>query len=250
MIVWSGTSRLDGKTPVVVVLTGIENESHNAKTGAMVQSWILVRGMTPAEAVQTRKDSGICGDCRHRGTEKRARSCYVSLGTGLSAVGRALRVGRYEQIRPDFAARLLAGRHLRIGTYGDPAAVPADLWRTLTAKVAGWTGYTHQWRHAPELRELCMASVDTPVERAEARALGWRTFRVRRVGVARPEDLLPREIVCPASAEGGHRLECARCGLCAGAGEAKDIAIIDHSATGRAALRRLASGQLALPVLS
>lgn len=249
VIVWSGPSRLDGKTPVVLVLTGVETESRNAKTGAMVQSWILVDGQRPAAAVASGADAAICGDCRHRGADG-VRTCYVSLGQGLGAVGRRLDLGGYTHVSIRQAVKLLKGRHLRIGTYGDPAAVPVSVWRDLTTNVAGWTGYTHQWRRFPALRDLCMASVDSPLERAAARAAGWRTFRVRSVGVRGPEPLGEREIVCPAAAEAGHRAHCETCGLCAGAGPAKDIAIVDHSNTGRAALRRLATGQMALPVLA
>ena len=69
---------------------------------------------------------------------------------------------------------------VRLGTYGDPAAVPASIWSDLVAYSDGHTGYTHQWRTSPGLRGLCMASVDSEEEAIEAWALGWRTFRVIR----------------------------------------------------------------------
>jgi len=94
-------------------------------------------------------------------------------------------------------AEILRGRTVRLGAYGDPAAVPFQVWQALLAYAAAWTGYTHQWRRAPELAAYCMASVDTPGERAEARFLGFRTFRVRAAGQA----VETREVVCPASAE-------------------------------------------------
>ena len=57
-----------------------------------------------------------------------------------------------------------------------------------------------------------MASVETEDEARLAVACGWRYFRVKRAS-DRP---LPNEHTCPASAEGGHRTTCERCGLCNG----------------------------------
>jgi hypothetical protein len=115
---------------------------------------------------------------------------------------------------------------VRLGTYGDPAAVPVHVWQTLTYAAKGHTGYTHRWRKAPALRTLCMASVDSVAEAREAHALGWRYFRV-----AMPSDLarLDIEARCPASAEAGKKLTCAQCMACAGAnGRRGSIVIQAH----------------------
>src|SRR6184192_89621 len=96
-ILWRGPSRLDG-SPVVVVATGLDAASRNGKTGDMVQVWILVDGQHPAMAVRSGADAGICGNCRHRGTGNGDRTCYVSLATGLGAVGRVLGRGDYPTI--------------------------------------------------------------------------------------------------------------------------------------------------------
>lgn len=235
MIVWRGKSLLDRHTPIVVILTGFGAGTVNRKTGAMVQSYILVDGTYPAHAVHTGRDAAICGDCKHRGRgDGVGRSCYVSLGTGLSSVHRAKAV--YPTVKLARAALDLEGRELRIGTYGDPAAVPSFVWAVLLERVAGWTGYTHQWRTYVGGAGYLMASVDSEAERAEAKALGWRTFRVRSAVAP----LALGEVVCPASAEAGHRAQCADCQLCRGASlAAKDVAIVDHSPQGRRALRRL-----------
>jgi len=107
-----------------------------------------------------------------------------------------------------------AGRMVRIGSYGDPAAVPLQVWEDYTRGAAGVTGYTHQWRDADAagLGRYCMASCDTAGERIEAVAAGWRTFRVRVQG----EDKLPGEAVCPASHEAGQLLTCDQCKSCNG----------------------------------
>src|SRR6185369_1388684 len=49
---------------VVVIAT---TESDNAKTGNMIQVWILTAAVDPITAVQTGQDVKICGDCPHAG---------------------------------------------------------------------------------------------------------------------------------------------------------------------------------------
>lgn len=249
MIAYRGLSKLDGVTPIVVVLTGIDAPSLNSKTGAMVQSWILVERRTPWGAWRDGTDKAICGDCVHRGDELgHKRSCYVNLGHGPAQVMRTVERG---DVYPDcsgllrgVAAHALAGRSLRIGSYGDPAAVPASLWRELLSEASHWTGYTHQWRRYPEGQSFLMASVETAEERFLARAAGWRTFRVRRVTNDGPSSVLPGEAVCPASHEGGRAATCESCGLCKGASLAKDVAIVDHSTSALARLQRSDRRQL------
>jgi len=124
---------------------------------------------------------------------------------------------------------------IRIGSYGDPAAIPAQHWHALLSRADGHTGYTHQWRKpiASGLRDLVMASADSEHDRDVARAMGWRTFRVR----TESESLASREIVCPASPEGGDRMQCADCGACNGAGQnagRASVAIIVHGPAARA----------------
>ena len=83
MILYEGPSILDGK-PIVVIMTGAKAPSHNAKTGAMAQTYILRQDIPPLEAVKSKEDVSICGDCPHKGT-----SCYVNVGQGPSAVWKA-----------------------------------------------------------------------------------------------------------------------------------------------------------------
>ena len=121
----------------------------------------------------------------------------------------------------------MAGKLVRLGSYGDPAAVPFAVWQALLARVAGHTGYTHQWRVFPEFDAWVMASCDSSAERVMARALGFRTFRVA------PFDSWVRErgeVLCPASAEAGKRTTCAACKACGGtsAKARADIVIPAH----------------------
>lgn len=242
-VIWRGVSLLDGVTPIVVVATGLDEQSGNTKTGGMVQTWILIDRMHPKDAIDTGADAAICGDCPHRKIDGR-RSCYVSLATGLSVVGRRVRDGVYPVTALDDAAELCRGRSVRLGAYGDPAAVPFEVWERLLRHAKRWTGYTHQWKRADRrLRTLLMASVDHATEHTWAELEGWRTFRVRKVdATGAPEPLKPGEIVCPASHEAGQRTTCERCGLCDGSRGLGDrrraIAIVDHSTSALARQRR------------
>ena len=227
-VVYRGPSQIDGAPIVVIVLTG---QSTNRKTGAMVQTYILRSDVAPIAAVRQGADASICGDCKHRGDGTgKGRTCYVNLGHGPTGVFKAFERGRYPTVFGSGIADLGARRQVRLGTYGDPAAVPESVWRALLKDAAGWTGYSHQWRSRPSLRDLVMASVDSPAEHAEAVGAGWRTFRVRTAA----QPLKTGEIACPASEEMGKRTTCFTCGLCKGASSpAKTIAIIAHGATKR-----------------
>lgn len=224
-IAYEGPSAIDG-APIVVVVT--TNESKNGKTGAMVQTWILRADVHPMDALASGADASICGDCEHRpilARETGAARCYVNVSRAPASVWRAYRRGRYQRAPLHVIARAIAGRVLRIGTYGDPAAAPLRVWRSLTVYVAGWTGYSHQWRKLDaEWSLYVMASADSPADRAQANARGFRTFRVSTDPTDRD-----REAVCPASAEGGRRTTCTDCRLCSGRqAQARDIVILDH----------------------
>lgn len=224
-VLYRGPSMLDG-APIVVILTGLANASRNAKTGDMLQTWIMRADVHPLAALKG-ADASICGACPHRPASGGA--CYVQVGRAPSNIWKAFAADRYAYGE---GVQLGAGRMVRLGSYGDPAAVPAAVWEALTRHASGWTGYTHQWRTAPHLKPLCMASVDSEAEAMEARAQGWRTFRVR--GAAEPV-AARLEFVCPASEEAGRKTDCATCRACMGtAGKAKaSPVIIAHGPTAR-----------------
>jgi len=230
IVLYRGPSQLDG-APIVAILTGLAGASANEKTGAMLQTWIMREDVEPHKALKTGEDASVCGDCKHRPANGGA--CYVTVFQAPLSVYRAFHRGAYgSQIAPADAAALVAGRALRVGSYGDPAAVPAHIWQDLVDVAATHTGYTHQW-HKPAgagLRGLVMASADSADEMASARAAGWRTFRVR----CADEPLQALESVCPASEEAGYKTNCATCGACSGAdGRRGSIAIVVHGAKAR-----------------
>jgi len=230
LTVYDGPSLIDG-APILVILTGLNTPSTNAKTGAMVQSYIIRADVDPLTASRTGQDAAICGDCRHRPSLAKATGaplCYVNKAHGPAAVFRGFLRGIYPTATPEAAAARLAGRVLRLGTYGDPAAAPARLWQTFTDAAAGHTGYSHQWKtpgfNFDQWRGLVMASADSLDDAALANLHGMRAFRVTTAA-----DRQPGEAICPASTEAGKRTTCADCQLCAGTTKAaRDIVIQDH----------------------
>src|SRR5579859_3633412 len=211
-VFYRGPSMLDGK-PIVAILTGLANNSSNAKTGALLQTWILREDVNPIDAVRSGDDVSICGDCKHRGHNGQKRSCYVRLDTAPNNVWKSYQRGIYPELQIGECRELIRqGAKIRGGSYGDPAAVPFWAWYALLDGFESGTAYTHQWRHFPELATFCMASVDTSEERAAARLLGFRTFRVRKAH----ESVEDYEIICPASEEAGHKTNCLACRACGG----------------------------------
>jgi hypothetical protein len=230
-VFYRGPSPIDG-APIIGIAT---LKSTNGKTGDMVQTWILREDISPLDAIASKADASICGSCFHRGNAKRKRTCYVDVGKAPQGIWKAYHRGSYIDLSddPGLVAILIAQRIVRMGAYGDPAMITTNAWRMVLNGSDGRTGYSHQWREAwaQELREYVMASVESAAEQDTARALGWRTFRVR----AETEPLATREIACPASPEGGSTKQCIDCQACDGASRAGkvSIAIVVHGAMAR-----------------
>ncbi len=226
-IIYRGPSRIDGK-PIVVVAT---YSGRNTKTGAVTQTYILCEDINPLEASKTGADASICGDCPLRGTPTadperkiaKGRRCYVNLGQGVLIVWRAYHKGVYPDAQdPASRAAIGRGRVVRVGTYGDPAAVPDAVWTELLAEADTWTAYTHQKPWRPD---IAMQSADSLEEARGHWTAGRRTFRV----ITGLEDLdTAQEVLCPASKEAGRRVQCAACRLCKGSARGKSIAIVEH----------------------
>lgn len=227
-ICWSGESRIDGN-PVVLIITGVgpkSQRSRNEKTGGMVQSWLLRSDINPIEAISQGEDRSICGNCPMRGvieekddgtTTNRLRSCYVGVDKAPLAVYNAYKKGKYQELTPDIK---WPEQSTRCGSYGDLAAVPFSVVKDLISRGNGkYTGYSHQnadRRFAP-MRKFLMASVHSEEEARELQSQGWRTFRTMNEG----DELMPNELMCPASEEEGKRLTCEECMACSGIGLSK-----------------------------
>lgn len=224
-IAYRGPSMLTGRPVVLVVVASTTNR----KTGDMVQTYILSdEGIDPVNAARQGLDESVCGNCPARPVN--GNTCYVTLVHGPLSVYRALMRGSYgSAVDEHSAAWGCRGRMVRVGTYGDPAAIPLWVWEFLLAGASGWTGYTHQWRTSdPGYMRFCMASCDSEQDAAEAAGRGFRWFRVR----SEDEFLLAGEFACPASEEAGKVRTCATCGACKGTGERGirpgSVAIVVH----------------------
>lgn len=232
LILYEGASMLDG-APIVAIINRIEVASTNVKTGAMAQTFIIRSDVKPLDALRLGLDSSVCGDCLARPANE--GFCYVQVGRSVESVYGAYQRGRYARPGADYDIAILAELFrdsiFRLGAYGDPAAVPYELWEEATRHAKARNGYTHQWRRFPAFKTLCMASCDNEPDHWEAKAAGWRTFRMRLAS----EPLVKREVSCPAAKESGAKTTCADCRACGGllAKAKADIAIIAHGPTAK-----------------
>ena len=222
-ILYQGPSVIDGKPIVAIAMFS----KANTKTGSVVQTYILVDGITPLEASKNGADVSICGDCKFRGEtntdpkrkQAKNRDCYVNLGQGPTIVYKSYLKGNYTKGDPRAMGR---GRFVRVGTYGDPAAVPENIWNELLSEAETWTAYTHRTNWRPD---IAMQSADNHNQATIQWKQGNRTFRV----LATLDELDKKnEALCPASKEAGRRVQCTACKLCKGSSLAKSIAIVKH----------------------
>lgn len=234
-VIYEGPSMINGGQIVAIATPA----STNTKTGGMVQIWILAAGgLDPITANRTGADFAICGDCPFKGQPNNkasgyatGRGCYVNLIHGPLGIYKKYKRGGYAVINS--AADLIRygkGQNIRLGAYGDPAALPRSIIEALLSKASGWTGYTHQnailnKQGRARLARFCMASADSLKQARQFWAEGLRTFRT----ITAVDDVAPGEIICPATVEAGRRTTCEACGLCKGSGiKAKNIAAVVH----------------------
>ena len=249
---------------IVCILTP---DTSNPKTGDEGQTWIIYKHEPPHVAIDTGKDSIICGDCKHRGkvlsfkdalkyanilsnVKKKAllkridtkrekgfnsinvdRKCYVTTWQAPLSIYKAWKKGNYPTLTPKQAQKRLAYKKVRLGSYGDPVHVPLEVWNIILKLTLGTTGYTHQWKNLEYIgySKYLMASVDTSEEMFQANVLGYRTFRVRK----KNEEVQPNEVGCLSdrNARGTKKLvSCVDCMMCSGLTSkvTKDISIIQH----------------------
>ena len=218
-IIYKGPSMLDGK-PIIAIAT---LSSSNKKTGDMIQTWILPDNHAPTEMYHDAKlQASVCGICPLQHSRK--GGCYVNLGQAPRGIYVAYKKGSYDVLEPKHL-KYFADRKLRMGSFGDPAAVPYETWLGLKSVCNGHTGYTHQAAHIAfdrRIASLCMISVETPKQAAKYHAKGWSTFRVRTIG----SGLLDNEIECLADATDE---QCIRCGICAGKGKPNVVVTVHGS---------------------
>lgn len=208
-VLWRGQSHFDG-APIVVIATGFSEGSSNNKTGKMIQTWILREDVQPNHAFKNGDGRSVCGDCRHAGYND--ATCYVLWYQAPLSIWNCYKRGNYLPIGNDW--HLFDDVNLRLGSAGDPAMVPADVWTEPLLRARNHTGYTHQWRQpwAQYLKGIAQASCDGLADYLEATANGWNTFLVTPVGTPDPVGT----VHCAASNEKGNKTNCAACHLCDG----------------------------------
>jgi len=212
VIVYQGPSLING-APIVAIITGLTRKSKNPKTGRdTVHMWILADNIAPTEAWRCDADKCVCGDCPLRKTENGKRVCYVQLHQAPLAVWRAYKNGAYPTLAeyPEALEKVAQAKLLRLGAYGDPAAVPFDAVKPLLDVAQKWTGYTHQWRQpfAAPWKNYLQASCETPIDAAKAMNEGWKYYRV----LTPDAEPLMLEHECLSS----KGKSCEDCGLCNG----------------------------------
>jgi hypothetical protein len=209
-ILWEGASAMDG-APIVLIVSGVQY-SANSKTGNMLQTFILRQDILPTDAVKTGLDYSTCGNCPHRPILAKGTGhavCYVNVGNAANQLWRKYNAGELLRLP---SLKLLEGRKLRMGSYGDPAMVPYSVWNDVLKACVSHTGYTSQWREdfAQDFRYLCQASVSSISAQQEALAMGWKTYLNLPKGSEAPVG----SVACPNSSD--QNIQCLTCGLCNG----------------------------------
>lgn len=217
-ILYEGASVLDG-APIVAIAT---LTTSNRKTGDMVQTWILRSDINPVEVSKQKLDNSICGNCPQK--QSIGGACYVNIGQAPNSIYKAYKNGRYPKFDINKHGAYFSNRMVRLGAYGDPAAIPFEVNEQLTQLATGHTGYTHQIAHRnfdKRYLNICMVSADTPKQARKYQALGAKTFRVALAN----DSLFDNELECLSDSKG---INCIDCGLCDG--QTKNIAVQVHGA--------------------
>lgn len=249
IVLWRGPSAIGNGADVIALATF---RSDNRKIGNMAQIWILPASESSLSALQHGRNSAVCGWCELQGRPVRNaqtgrvkmvdRVCYVNVGQAPGQLWRKLRAGGY----PEASAHrndldLFCGRDVRLGAYGDPAALPIELLESIVDRAANWTGYSHSLfdvartdaQRAESLARLLMCSTHNSAQTVEARRRGWRYFAAipsDRLDSPGSLSIIADSVECPAYT---HGVQCADCTLCKGTSlKARSVHVIAHAKTG------------------
>jgi hypothetical protein len=208
---WQGPSTIDGKD-IMAVVSCEKRPSKNVKTGDMVQVSFFSTAEKPVVAAhETGDDESVCGSCLLRPSiwteEVSDEPCYVGLHWKSSQWNAAM------ALKEDLEAaqEAMTMKPVRFGEYGNMSSIPREVAEALFGQTRKWTLYEHEWRKESNqwLQRYAMASVHSLEEAREARAMGWRTYRITGEGEG-PAD---GEIECPFK---DHNVQCRDCLLCDG----------------------------------
>jgi hypothetical protein len=200
-----------------LVFTALSGSS-NRKTGDMIQTYLLDRETLTTEP---KVFGAKCFDC------PMVDKCYVSRDkmSVRKALARLLGEERTSYAHATLAQvlPLLNGRKVRLGTYGDPSALPLSDLKAIVNSAQGHTGYTHFWREIDtDYSAYLMASVEDSSAELLAQGLGYRTFRVI-TKETQERNVSSVAVECLNSSAG---LTCADCLLCSGTeGKGRKVSI-------------------------
>ena len=208
---------------VSLIITGLNGNSNNSKTGRMAQLYLLC-SQKPSDAIRNGIDKAVCGHCSLRNSkDNNGINCYVNTHH-LQRTWYALKGNRYQhmslwQVRDILLANKTP---LRVTAYGDMALIASgyDILDTLTSSTQ-FTGYTHQHNEQffdHRLATKLMLSVDSLAHKLETqkRFPNCRTYRILAKNEVKQND----EILCPSKKiplpHGGFRrnIQCQTCLLC------------------------------------
>ena len=184
------------------------NGSNNRKTGDMVQTYLIDKERLISEP----KTFGAkCEAC------PMVNKCYVSRDK-LSVRKALVKLTQGEATSYAFATLdevlpLLQGRLIRLGTYGDPSAIPLRDLARICESAKGHTGYTHFWREVDaDYSAYLMSSCESLSDELLSNALGYRAFRVL-LDDQETHETTQKSVQCLNASVG---LTCAECLLCSG----------------------------------
>lgn len=214
------TKGFDGKAVRIKYTFG----STNDKTGDVIQQWITPADWerdTQKEKIDVTDSTSVCNDC------PLMKTCYVKKGHANMGLKSGAKSRNFKQAMETDLLKAFTQEFVRFGAFGEPVLAGAEATRKITNVAYNWTGYTHQWRNDEHLwsKKYFMASVEDAEAKQQANDKGYRTFRVGKS----TDEILPDEVLCPASKEAGRKVTCKQCGLCKGASiQAKNVFIVKH----------------------
>lgn len=210
--------------------------SNNKKTGDIPTGWV---------GEKKEETAASCKGCQmFKNTPNEKYSCYAWRGmvhTGLN------RVQTTAAARPDdyslkvaLAKRAKTAKAVRLGSIGDPGAIPIKLMRSY-AKYIRSQGlsilcYTHRWRKlSAAWYKLSMASCDTVEQVDEAASKGWRTTVIvpsSFINVKRFKTPQGRDVVIYPAMRAAHlgvkAITCNECRLCDASRDGPQIGFPKH----------------------
>lgn len=129
----------------------------------------------------TREESkASCSGCILLDPKPGEPKCYAhskAMGWTHTSMIKAKKRGSFDYSLDEAMERTKKARLIRIGGIGDPSATNRSELKKISAGNIPVIGYTHFWEtRGADLKDICMASVDSWEDADRAVAAGWRAF--------------------------------------------------------------------------